>query len=82
MNGESSEETHTLLYVEQTASGSLLNDSGNSKQALRQPGGVGCGGNWGGGRRFKREGTYVYPWLIHVDVWQKPEQYCKASIFH
>ena len=22
--------------------------------------------------RFKREGTYVYPWLIHVDVWQKP----------
>ena len=22
--------------------------------------------------RFKREGTYVYLWLIHVDVWQKP----------
>ena len=21
------------------------------------------------GVRFKREGTYVYPWLIHVDVW-------------
>ena len=20
----------------------------------------------------KREGTYVYLWLIHVDVWQKP----------
>ena len=27
---------------------------------------------------FKREGTYVYLWLIHVDVWQKPIQYCKA----
>ena len=24
------------------------------------------GGRWGG--RFKREGTYVYLWLIHVEV--------------
>ena len=32
----------------------------------------------GGGRR---EGTYVYLWLIHVDIWQKPTQYCKAIIF-
>ena len=23
---------------------------------------------------------YVYLWLIHVDVWQKPTQYCKAII--
>ena len=29
---------------------------------------------------FKREGTYVYLWLIHVDVWQKPTQHCKAII--
>ena len=35
---------------------------------------------WGVGGSFKREGTYVYLWLIHVDVWQKPTQYCKASI--
>ena len=28
--------------------------------------------------RFKREGTYVYLWLIHVDIWQKSTQYCKA----
>ena len=27
--------------------------------------------------RFKREGTYVYLWLIHV-VWQKPTPHCKA----
>ena len=27
------------------------------------------------GGSFKREGTYVYLWLIHVDVWQKPSQY-------
>ena len=32
------------------------------------------------GGRFKRKGTYVYLWLIHVDVWQKPTQYCKAII--
>ena len=32
------------------------------------------------GGRFKREGTYVHLWLIHVDVWQKPIQYCKAII--
>jgi len=30
--------------------------------------------------RFKREGTYVYLWLIYVNVWQKPIQYCKAII--
>ena len=28
--------------------------------------------------RSKREGTYVYLWLIHVVVWQKPTQYCKT----
>jgi len=27
---------------------------------------------WEVGGRFKREGTYIYLWLIHVDVWQKP----------
>ena len=26
------------------------------------------------------EGTYVYLWLIHADVWQKPTQYCKAIL--
>ena len=23
-------------------------------------------------------GTHVHPWLIHVNVWQNPPQYCKA----
>ena len=31
------------------------------------------------GGRFKREGTYVYLWLIHTDAWQKPMQYCKSN---
>ena len=22
--------------------------------------------------------THVHPWLIYVDVWQKPLQYCKV----
>ena len=32
------------------------------------------------GRKFKKEGTHIYPWLIHADIWQKPTQYCKAII--
>ena len=35
---------------------------------------------WEVGQRFKREGTNVYLWLIHVDVWQKPTWYCKTII--
>ena len=30
---------------------------------------VGGGSGWG---------THVNPWLIHVNVWQKPLQYCKV----
>ena len=33
------------------------------------------------GGRFKKKGTYVYLWVIHVDVWQKLNQYCKTIIF-
>ena len=32
------------------------------------------------GGRFKREGTYVYLWLIHVAVWQKTAKFYKAII--
>jgi len=32
------------------------------------------------GGRFKREGIQVHLWLIHVDIWQKTTQYCKAII--
>ena len=35
---------------------------------------------WKVGGRFKREGTYIYIWLIHVDVRQKQTQQCKAII--
>ena len=35
---------------------------------------------WEVGGNFQREGTYVYLWLMHVDVRQKPTQYCNAII--
>ena len=31
---------------------------------------VGAGWGWG---------THVNPWLLHVNVWQKPLQYCKVT---
>ena len=38
---------------------------------------------WGEvGERVKREGTYVYLWLIHADVWQKPTQCVKQLSFN
>ena len=30
---------------------------------------------WDGGRGGSGWGTHVQPWLIHVNVWQKPLQY-------
>ena len=29
-------------------------------------------GEKGGGKGLQDRGTYVHPWLIHVNVWQKP----------
>ena len=58
--------------------GSCRTTQGAQPGALWQPRGVG----WGEvGGRFKREGIYVYLWLIHIAIWQKPTQHCKAIIF-
>ena len=43
--------------------------------ALGRPRGMGWGGRWEGGSGW---GTHVNPWLIHVNVWQKPPQNCKV----
>ena len=50
---------------------------------------TGCSGlvHWGDtegwdreavGRRGSRWGLRVHPWLIHVNIWKKPLQYCKV----
>ena len=43
--------------------------------ALGRPRGIGWRGRWEGGLGW---GMHVTPWLIHVNVWQKPRQYCKV----
>ena len=42
---------------------------------LGRPRGIGWRGMWEGGVGW---GIHVYPRLIHVNVWQKPLQYCKV----
>ena len=77
MYGESNMETY-IPYVKQIVNGNLLYDSGNSNRgsATIQRGGMGR--QMGG--IFKREGTYVYLWLIHIDIWQKTAKFYKAII--
>ena len=41
---------------------------------------LGGGMEWEVGGRFNREEIYVDLWLIHVDISEKPIQYCKAII--
>ena len=56
-------------------SASLRHEAGYPKPVLwDNP--EGWGGE-GGGRRVQDEGTHMYLWLIHVNVWQEPSQYCK-----
>ena len=43
--------------------------------ALGRARGIRRRGRWEGG---SGRGTHVNPWLIHVNVWQKPIQYCKV----
>ena len=33
-----------------------------------------------GKKEVQEGGDIVYLWLIHIDVWQKPTQHCKAII--
>jgi len=34
----------------------------------------------GSGRVVWDRGTHVHQWLTHVNVWEKPPQYCKVII--
>ena len=73
---ENSTETCIGPYVKQMNSPSSMHEAGHSKPVFwDNPEGW---GREGGGRRVQGGETHVHPWLIHVDVWQKPPQYCKA----
>ena len=66
------EEEHGKMYTNICridSSGNFLYDSGNSNQGsvTNQRSGMG----WEVNGRSKREGPYIYLWLIHLDVWQK-----------
>ena len=61
---------YTIICKMDKASGDLLCDSGHSTQSSVTTQRGRMGREVGGGS--KREGTYVYRWLIHVDVCQKP----------
>ena len=69
----------TLPYVKQTTSESSRHEAGHPKLVFwNNPEG------WGGkrgGRGILDRGSCVYLWLIHVDVWQNPLQYCKVIMF-
>ena len=74
-------EWHGNVYTitcKQTASGNLLYDSRNSTWGSVTTSRNGT--EWEVKERLQREGTCVYLQLIHADVWQKPTQYCKATI--
>ena len=73
---ENSTEACVLPYVKQMTSTSPVHEAGHPKLVLwDNPEG------WSeerGGRRVQDGGIHVYLWLIHVNVWQKPPQYCKV----
>ena len=63
-------ETCVLPYVKEMTSVSSMHEAVHSKLVLwDNP--EGWGGE-GGGRGVQNGGAHVHPWLIYVDVWQKP----------
>ena len=55
-----------------------MHETGHSKAVLwDNPEGWGWEGD---GREVQDGETQVQPWLIHVDIRQKPSQYCKVII--
>ena len=72
---ENNIETCILSIVKQIASPGWMHETSARGCALGRPRGMGWGRRWEGGSGW---GTHVSPWLIHVNVWQKPLQYCKV----
>ena len=72
---ENSIETSILSRVKQTTSPGWMHETSAQGWCTGKTQRDGMGGRWEGGSGW---GTHVNPWLIHVNVWQKPLQYCKV----
>ena len=72
---ENSIETSILSRMKQITSPGWMYETSTQAGALGSPRGMGWRGRWEGGLGW---GAHVNPWLIHVNVWQKPLQYCKV----
>ena len=66
-------ETCILSYVKRITSPGSMHETGCSELVHWDDPGDRMGREWEGGSGW---GTHVHPWLIHVNVWQKPLQYC------
>ena len=72
---ENSIKTCVLSSVEQIASPGWMHETSAWGWCTGMTQRDGMGKEVGGGSGW---GTHVNPWLIHVNVWQKPLQYCKV----
>ena len=64
---ENSIETCISSYVKQIASPGSVHETGSWGWCTGMTQSDGWGGRWEGGPGW---GTHVYPWRIHVSVWQ------------
>ena len=72
---ENSIETSILSRVKQITSPGWMHETRAQGLCTGRTQRDGWGGRWEGGLGW---GTHVNPWLIHVNVWQKPPQCCKV----
>ena len=68
-------ETSVLSMVKQITSPGWMHETSARGGTLGRPRGIGRRGRWQGGSGW---GTHVNPLLIHVNIRQKPLQYCKV----
>ena len=75
---ENSIKTSILSRVKQIPSPGWMHRQVLGPGALGRPRGMGWRGMREGGSGW---GTHVNPWLIHVNIWRNPLQYCKVISF-
>ena len=69
-------ETCILLSVKHITSPGWMHETSAQGWCTGMTQRDGMGREAGGGLGW---GTHVNPWLIHINVWQKPLQYCKVT---